>query len=253
MAALRFLGKHFNMPGPVREGDSFTESPSEFLVGQKVAGSLPGALDKDGVFLAWQHLLTARNQTMTKGQRVELLRLLTGSRIPVKPILVATRGEGFLHRDGESDVVPARIIAGHKSMSIVAVHGKGADSALKMRAVKEAQSAGAQVVAIDAFGTGSSAAAPRGRHGDHLVFHYSDDANRVQDILTAASWLAGQAVTSGQGAVPVTLHCGGGGESWCRLAAAVSPIALTVHAEGDHAAEPNIPGLWAAGYTAAAR
>jgi len=240
-AALRFLGRHFRMAGEIREPDTFDGEPEEFLVGEKVAAGLPGALDREGVFHAWQRMMTERNRKVTARERVALLREITGGEWPGRVSLSPNGELGVLHREGGRNAVPARVIPGGKGVPMIAVHAKGSAAAAKWKAVEEA---GTQVVMIDAFGTGAAEVSTFNRHGDHLVFHRSDDANRVQDILTAAAFLAGQ------GAKSARLHCGPGAHSWCRLAAEISPMELRV--EGETGKEPmlSIPGLLAAGYAA---
>lgn len=67
---------------------------------------------------------------------------------------------------------------------------------------------------ITAFQTGS-AVAPRDRsHAMFLTFNKTDDAERVQDILTALKWLNQDSTK---------LVCRGKAAIWCTLAAAVSP------------------------------
>jgi hypothetical protein len=67
---------------------------------------------------------------------------------------------------------------------------------------------------VTVFQTGS-AAAPRDRsHPMFLTFNKTDDAERVQDILTALKWLDQDSTR---------LVCRGTASLWCTLAASVSP------------------------------
>jgi hypothetical protein len=69
------------------------------------------------------------------------------------------------------------------------------------------------IYAIDAFQTGA-AVAPRNRDAKmFLTFNRSDDANRVQDILTVLRWLD---------APDVELVGVGRAAVWCQFAAALS-------------------------------
>ncbi len=79
-----------------------------------------------------------------------------------------------------------------------------------------------------------------------LTFNKSDDANRVQDILTALAWLN----------QPKTQLIGLGKSAlWCTFAAAVSPIAVDLQADlsnfpatdEDLAKNFFVPGLQRAG------
>jgi hypothetical protein len=227
----------------VPEPNDFTEPPTSFLIGTDVATNLPGALDRDGVFLAWQNLLSARNRTMTPPQKRRLLQDLTGSPWPTRVRFVANGGEGILHREGGTGAVPVKYLTGAKKEAVIAVHQDGTAAALKMEPAKDAIARGAQVLLVDLFNTGAAAKPASGRHGDHLVFHYSDDANQVQDLVTAAAWLATK------GAKSVRLLCGEGTVEVCRLAAAIAPVPLKVEPASPQRRALKIPGLLAAGYS----
>ena len=60
-----------------------------------------------------------------------------------------------------------------------------------------------------------------------LTFNKSDDANRVQDILTALAWLRKQ--TTGK----IELQGSGKAGIWCLFAAAVADMDLTLKADLD--------------------
>jgi hypothetical protein len=105
---------------------------------------------------------------------------------------------------------------------------------------------------IDAFQTGASRA-PRDRSVKmFLTFNQSDDANRVQDILTALAWLN----------TPNTRLVGlGKAAVWCVFAAAVShqPVDLDADLAGFTGTDQDfldrffVPGIQRAGGLAAAR
>jgi dienelactone hydrolase len=93
-----------------------------------------------------------------------------------------------LSRAGKGDRVPGIWVDGRAPAALV-VHPDGADAARNSREVRELKAAGRAILLIDAFQTGS-AVAPRDRsHRFFLTFNRSDDANRVQDILTALAFL----------------------------------------------------------------
>ncbi len=237
-AAVAFLARHFRMPPPVPEPAGETYPAADLLIGAK------DPQNQEAIFLAWQRLLSERNRAMTAPQQTELLRHLTGGRWPKLVVFVAAKGEGFLHREGAGDIVPAHRVAGRMAGAAVAVHPGGAAAALQSEAARATIRAGVQVVGIDVFETASAATQPRSRHGDHLVFHHADDANRVQDVLTAASWL------SAQGATGIRLLCAEKAAEWCHLAARLAPVPLKVVVEGPSRQQLQIPGLAAAGYSA---
>jgi hypothetical protein len=121
--------------------------------------------------------------------------------------------------------------------------------------VRKLIAAGRPVLAIDAFQTGS-AIAPRDRSHEHfLTFNRTDDALRVQDILTALRFLsrdfAGKPELIGAGKSAI----------WCTFAAAVAPIDLTLPAglgsfrgtDEEFANDFFVPGILRAGGLDAAR
>jgi hypothetical protein len=132
------------------------------------------------------------------------------------------------------------------------VHPDGAEAARKDPAIARLLQSGRSVLMIDAFQTGT-AVAPRNRSARHfLTFNKSDDANRVQDILTSLAWLN----------TPKTRLVGlGKAGVWCMFAAAVShqPVDLEVDvsrfggADQDYIDNFFVPGIQRAGGLRAAR
>ncbi len=104
----------------------------------------------------------------------------------------------LLGRAGKGDRIPAVWLAPQRSNSAVApaliVHPDGVRWALSSSRsanglVKDYLDRGGAVLAIDAFQTGA-AKAPRDREKrSFTVYNQTDDANRVQDILTALEYL----------------------------------------------------------------
>ncbi len=135
---------------------------------------------------------------------------------------------------------------------MIAVHPDGAEAARNDPAVASLIQAGRAVLMIEAFQTGS-AVAPRNRDAKmFLTFNRSDDANRVQDILTALAWLN----------QPKTQLLGLGKSAiWCEFAAAVAPVPVNLQADlsGFHGADEEfardffVPGIQRAGGINAAR
>jgi hypothetical protein len=132
------------------------------------------------------------------------------------------------------------------------IHPDGAEAARKDPVTARLIQAGRAVLLIDAFQTGL-AAAPRDRSVKmFLTFNRSDDANRVQDILTAIAWLK-QPKTQ--------LSCIGKAAVWCEFAAAVSPVGVDLQADvsGFQGTDDDfvkgffVPGIQRAGGLSAAR
>jgi hypothetical protein len=94
------------------------------------------------------------------------------------------------------------------------------------------------VLLIDAFQTGA-AVAPRNRSVKmFLAFNKSDDANRVQDILTSLAWLK----------APNTSLIGiGKAAVWCVFAAAVAKEPVNLATKPSEVGDFFVPGLERAG------
>ena len=93
-------------------------------------------------------------------------------------------GRILLGRPGKGDRIPGIWVKG-SNPPVLVVHPDGAEAARGTPEVARLVEAGRSVLMIDAFQTGS-AVAPRDRSvKNFLTFNKSDDANRVQDILTA--------------------------------------------------------------------
>src|SRR5207245_3364503 len=94
----------------------------------------------------------------------------------------------LLGRPGKADRVPGIWLKGQGQAALV-VSQDGAAAARKSPEVAQLVAAGRPVLMIDAFQTGS-AVAPRDRSGKFFTaFNKTDEANRVQDILTALAWI----------------------------------------------------------------
>src|SRR5207302_6141192 len=127
--------------------------------------------------------------------------------------------EIVLGRRGTGDRIPAIWIRWSSPPAVV-VHPDGAKAARQSPEVTRLLQAGRSVLLIDAFQTGA-AVAPRNRSVKmFLTFNKSDDANRVQDILTSLAWLK---------APKISLVGIGKSAVWCLFAAAVAkePVELT--------------------------
>lgn len=151
----------------------------------------------------------SRVEHSLSGERVVLTRPGVGDRVPGLWIIHGSRGSR-----GEGSAV-------------LVVHPGGAEAARKSAEAVNAAKEGRRVLAIDTFQTGS-AVAPRDRSGKFfLTFNRSDDANRVQDILTALAFLRQS------GEQEITLAGSGKAAVWATFAAAVAPIRLTLSAPID--------------------
>ena len=163
-----------------------------------------------------------------------------------------TAGERILlSRAGAGDRIPGIFIKG-KGVPALVVGPDGAEAARATPQVKALVAAGRPVLLIDAFQTGG-AVAKRDTSARHfLTFNKTDDANRVQDILTALAFLNQPGVKLvGLGKAAV----------WCQFAAAVAkaPVSLEADLAGFGGSDQDfidrffVPGIQRAGGLAAAR
>ncbi len=136
----------------------------------------------------------------------ERLMLALAAQWPEK-VLAATAGDHVvLSREGVGDRVAGIWHEGSKPAALV-VDAESPDSQASLK--------------ITVFQTGS-AVAPRNRnHAMFLTFNKTDDAERVQDILTALKWLNQDSTK---------LVCRGKASIWCTLAASVSPKKVVLDA-----------------------
>jgi dienelactone hydrolase len=197
-----------------------------------------GALSFPQVFEEWVRLSKAQH-----GNERERLTYALAAEWPSD---VRSEGAGeriLLGRPGKGDRIPAIWIKGQNPPALV-VHPEGAEAARKSPEVAKLLQRGRSVLLVDAFQTGS-AVAPRNRSVKaFLTFNKSDDANRVQDILTSLAWLK----------TPKTTLVGlGKAAVWCVFAAAVAPEPVDLANDATEYGDFFVPGIERAGGLDAAR
>jgi len=197
------------------------------------------AASYDGVFKQWKALNT--------GQASLLLAL--GAEWPEKVERQSNGDAIVLSRPLIGDRVPGILIEGIGPAALV-VDAKGAAAARQSPEVAALLKQHKKVLLIDVFQTGS-AVAPRNRSHEHfLTFNLSDDACRVQDILTAMAFLH-----------PAELIGIGDAAVWSYFAAAIAPVPVKLHADisSFHGSDEdflrvlNVPGIQRAGGLQAAK
>jgi dienelactone hydrolase len=217
-AMYAFFGKHvlgISDASKLREKNVHIEKLEDMLALHN--RTLPAnAVTFDQLFAEWQRM--AKEQK--GGERERLTYALAAE----WPSSVLSEGEGehiVLGRPGKGDRIPAVFLRG-KNPPVLVVHPDGAEAARKSAEVAKLIQEGRSLLLIDAFQTGS-AVAPRNRGvKNFLTFNKSDDAERVQDILTALAWLK----------APGTRLVGlGKAAIWCTFAAAVAPEPVELQAD----------------------
>lgn len=205
------------------------------------------ALDLEGVRQLWIERGKAAAANPTK----EMLELALGSEWP-KRVIAEMQGERFLlSREGRGDRVTGFWLQG-QGTPIVLVHPEGAEAARQSPELAALVKQGRPIYVVEAFQTGS-AVAPRKRDAPmFLTFNRSDDAERVQDILTTMAWLK-----------PAGVELVGVGKAaiWCQFATAVARVPVSFHSDlggftgtdQDFLDSFFVPGIQRAGGLAAAR
>jgi hypothetical protein len=101
----------------------------------------------------------------------------------------------LLQRGGSGERVPARWVSGAADSLAVVVRSRGSNSALNWDETSKFRRDGFSMLLLDVYQTGAAAPKRSPNRSDHLVFHLSDDARRVQDILTGLASLGARAET----------------------------------------------------------
>ncbi len=183
------------------------------------------ALTYPQIFAQWQKAANRQDdETTSRDLLRQRLQLAFAAEWPAE-VAGQPGGESIvLSRPSAGDRVPGIWIDG-RGVPAVVVHAEGAAAARQDPAVMALLKAGRPVLLIDAFQTGS-AVAPRDRsYKIFLGFNQSDNACRVQDILTALAF-----VHQKHGG-PVELVGVGKAGLWAEFAAAVAPIPVKLHAD----------------------
>jgi dienelactone hydrolase len=205
------------------------------------------ALDLEGVRAAW----IERGKQAAAQPTKEMLELALGAEWP-KHVIAETPGDRFLlTREGKGDRVTGFRSPG-QGTPVIFVHPGGSDAARQSPEFAALSKQGRPVYVIEAFQTGS-AVAPRKRDDKmFLTFNRTDDAERVQDILTTLAWLK---------AAAVELVGVGKAAIWCQFAAAIARVPVTFRSslgsfagtDQDFLDQFFVPGIQRAGGLAAAK
>jgi dienelactone hydrolase len=222
-AVYRFFGKQVlgeTDPAKFKERNIRLEKLQDMLVLHN--RKLPdNALDYEGLVAEWIRMGRERaGQVTDRGELRAMLEFALGAEWPER-VLSESRGEKVLFgRPGIGDRVAGSLKQG-AGRKILFVHPEGADAARKSAEFTALARTGRPIYAIDAFQTGG-AVAPRNRDAKmFLTFNRSDDANRVQDILTVLRGLDSDIELVGIGKAAV----------WCQFAAALARRPVELHAD----------------------
>jgi dienelactone hydrolase len=253
-AVYKFFAKHV-LKDPNADQYSEKSIRSEKLQDLMVfhgRGLPEGALTEAQVIAQWIAMGRRQNdETLDPEQFRQRLRYSIGAEMPARVEMEKGAGERvYLGRPEAGDRIPALWLpkAGAAGVTVV-VHPEGAEKARASAEAKEAMAAGRSLLLLDAFQTGA-AVAPRNTNGRHfLTFNRTEDAHRVQDIVTALAFVRQS------GAKDVALSGTGKAAVWVRFAAALAgkPLKLKAEAAGfqgtdeEFVAQFFIPGIQRAG------
>jgi dienelactone hydrolase len=232
-----------NSSQPVEERSVEAEPLLDMLVWQ--GRSLPSnALTQAQLFQQWKVAGRMRMAALDRAARREAMLDVFHAEWP-RVVLAERAGEDIaLGRPGRGDRVPGVWLPGTGAATLV-IHPDGAEAARRDARVAELIRASKAVLLIDVFQTGK-AVAPRDLTKQFIsTFNASDDANRVQDILTALRFLDAQHL-----GIPALLAFGKAG-AWARYAKAMAPIDVALAAEAgscpsrdeDFISELFVPGV----------
>ena len=191
-AVYQFFAKHLlgaAATGMIEERKPASENLQDLIVFH--AQPLPAnALGLRGLFTRWKAM--SREQAKATTDHEELRDRLGLAFHASWPGEVRSEIQGdaiVLSRAGFEDRVPGIYVDGDGLAALV-IHPAGAAAARRDSVVAERVRDGRPVLMIDAFQTGD-AIDPRNQDLKHfLAFNLTDDANRVQDILTALAFLS---------------------------------------------------------------
>jgi hypothetical protein len=253
-----FFGKHVlgeNDPAKLKEQPFRAVKITDMLA--LFNRTLPAnALSFQQLFDEWVRL--AKEQTANPRER---LACALSAEWPSAVLSQVDGGRILLGRSGMGDRIPGIWVKG-SNPPVLVVDADGAEAARQTPEVARLVDAGRSVLMIDAFQTGSAVATRDRSVRNFLTFNKTDDANRVQDILTALAWLGARlADDEKRSSAPLRLLGLGKAAVWCLFAAALSrqPVDLQADIAGFTGADQDyidsffVPGIQRAGGLRAAR
>ena len=207
----------------------FQQEQDEDLLVLKDGKPAANALNYDGLLESWKQI--ARRQSEIAGTDLatvrEQLRQTLATEWPTRLASEIDHENILLSRVGVADRVGGLYIATGSKEATLVIHPRGAESARRTPFVQGLVDARGSVLMIDTFQTGNAHAYRNRSSRYFLTYNRSDDANRVQDILTALAFL--KMNHSGQIHVVGLENAG----VWALFAAAVAPIDVTLSANLD--------------------
>jgi dienelactone hydrolase len=145
------------------------------------------ALTQDQIFDQWKRSRRAQIDSMDPKSRRELLMDTFHAEWPAKVVADRSAESIVLSREGRGDRVPGVLLPGKGAIAVV-VHPDGSGAARHDPHVESLVREGRPVLLLDVFQTGAANTRRDMNYEFFLTFNSSDDANRVQDILTGLAY-----------------------------------------------------------------
>lgn len=230
------------------------------------------AVDLNGLFQQWRSMAETQNQQPMETVHLRgRLRRTLAVEIPGNVISQVLGQSLILDLPGWKTRVPGITIPGSGPIALV-IDPDGSQAAMASETVKRLRQQGRAIVALDVFQTGA-AKAPRSRGYSHpdtstsireaadpqhqvdiadrvkfLTFNVSDDAGRVQDVVTGIVYALNHNER-------VEIYARGDAAIWATFAAAITGGPIPLHLENvprlvtdeDYLTHFNVPGILRAG------
>jgi len=216
----------------------------------------PDATDVDGVLHEWQEMGRSSQAKLSSDQHRQLLARTLEVSVPDNVVSEHDGQKIVLSRPSAKDRVSGAWFPGKGKVAIV-LDPKGGSTLAQSPLVIKLRHENRPVLLLDVFQNGPSVAPRNESAHEFLAFNVSDDGARVQDIVTAMTYLgAGKTKSSNKnGGEAMEIFASGDAGLWASFAAAVVPWHVDLHldnttqlsSDADYLAHFNVPGVERAG------
>lgn len=216
----KFLGQHVlgvEDAASLREKDEIQIERLQDMLALQNRTLPAGALDFAGVFQAWRTSAQASTAEIRDTQALQnRLAMTLGAEWPESVDAQKSGEQLILSRKGRNDRVSATWFPG-KGRAVLLLHPDGIEAAQRTEQFQNLRRQRRPVLLIDAYQTGQAVAIVDRSPAFWLTFNMSDDAARVQDVLTGLAYLRSKTD------LPVELIGLDKSAIWALFAAAVTP------------------------------
>ena len=161
----------------------------KFTNEELLAGPLPtGALTYDQVLAQWKSQGEKLSAALPLDALRDRMRRTLGAIWPAKVDAMVAGLLIVMSRPDVGDRVPGQWYPG-TGKAVLVVHPAGSAAALQERSIQRLITSGRSVLVVDTYQTGAARRERDDSAKYYSTFQTTDDARRVQDILTASKWL----------------------------------------------------------------